>query len=388
MPPDAAAELRILPVRGLPEVAAGDNLADLLVANRFSWQDGDVVVVTSKVVSKAEDRLVTLGREAAIDAETVRLVAQRGSTRIVQTRHGLVLAAAGVDASNVPAGTVALLPEDPDASAARIRDGLRSQLSVDVAVLITDTMGRPWRNGLVDVCIGAAGLEVLTDLRGQVDSSGHRLDVTVTAVADELAAAAELVKGKLAGVPVAVVRGWPIAQPASDRGARPLVRVAADDMFRLGTAEARRSVVAERRNAAAFDDRPVDRSAVERAVSAAVNAVVPSADGAALLQVVVVAATADGAAEIVVCVRSGVAERPSGSLLAGAVAGSLLIALGAEGLGSRWEARPIEDSAAARTRLGLSEEWVPVTAVAVGYARGEASVATQDARISFVDRGI
>src|SRR5205807_7254425 len=144
-------------VDGLPEVQEGDDLAALIATAAPDLRDGDVVVVTSKVVSKAEGRLVQMDRLKAIDTETVRLVAERGDTRIVETRQGYVLAAAGVDASNVPAGWVALLPEDADASARALREGLQSRLGVDVAVVITDTFGRPWRNGLVDVAIGAAG---------------------------------------------------------------------------------------------------------------------------------------------------------------------------------------------------------------------------------------
>jgi len=195
-------------IDGMPEVQEGDDVAALIAEAAPDLQDGDIVVVTSKVVSKAEGRMMSLDRQKAIDSETVRLVAERGDTRIVETRHGFVLAAAGVDASNVPAGWVALLPEDPDASARALRAGLRSRLGVDVAVIVTDTFGRPWRNGLVDVAIGAAGFPVLDDHRGRTDAHGHTLEMTVTALADEVAAAAELVKGKLDAVPVAVVRGW------------------------------------------------------------------------------------------------------------------------------------------------------------------------------------
>jgi coenzyme F420-0:L-glutamate ligase/coenzyme F420-1:gamma-L-glutamate ligase len=215
--------LSVHAIDGLPEVGEGDDLAALIAA-AADLQDGDVVVVTSKVVSKAEGRLVQRDRLKAIDDETVRLVAERGETRIVQTRHGFVLAAAGVDASNVPAGWVALLPEDPDASARTLRAGLQSRLGVDVAVIVTDTFGRPWRNGLVDVAIGAAGFPVLDDHRGRTDAHGHTLEMTVTALADEVAAAAELVKGKLDAVPVAVVRGLQFTAPVDDPGARPLVR--------------------------------------------------------------------------------------------------------------------------------------------------------------------
>ena len=238
---------------GLPEVVPGDDLVALLAAalSRLDFgagptalADGDVVVVTSKVVSKAEGRVVAAAdREQAITDETVRVVASRthagGVTRIVENRLGLVMAAAGVDASNTPEGTVLLLPKDPDASARALRAGLAQRCGVRVGVVVTDTAGRPWRQGQTDLAIGAAGVVVLDDLRGQVDTHGRRLDVTAAAVADEIAAAAELVKGKVAGRPVAVVRGLGHLVTADDGpGARSLVRTGPDDMFRLGTNEA------------------------------------------------------------------------------------------------------------------------------------------------------
>ena len=238
---------------GLPEVVPGDDLVDLLApvlarldfgAGPTALADGDVVVVTSKVVSKAEGRVLPAAdREQAIPDETVRVVATRehagGVTRIVENRLGLVMAAAGVDASNTPDGTVLLLPEDPDASARALRAGLARRLGARVGVVVSDTAGRPWRQGQTDIAIGAAGVVVLDDLRGQVDTHGRRLDVTAAAVADELAAAAELVKGKTSGRPVAVVRGLAHLVTAEDGpGARALVRTGPDDMFRLGTAEA------------------------------------------------------------------------------------------------------------------------------------------------------
>lgn len=176
---------------GIPEVRPGDDLAALIAAASPGLLDGDVLLVTSKIVSKAEGRIVMASsREEAIDAETVRVVARRGALRIVEDRRGLVMAAAGVDASNTEPGTVLLLPEDPDASAARIRAGVRELLSVDVGVIVTDTFGRPWRTGLTDVAIGAAGVRVLDDLRGGTDAHGNPLSATVVATADELAAAA------------------------------------------------------------------------------------------------------------------------------------------------------------------------------------------------------
>lgn len=158
---------RVWAVAGLPEVQDGDDIAKLIAAAEPGLADGDVLLVTSKIVSKAEGRIVRADdREAAIDAETVRVVARRGTLRIVENRQGLIMAAAGVDASNTPSGTVLLLPEDPDASARVIRDGLRDALGVEVGVVVTDTFGRPWRAGLTDVAIGAAGVRVLDDLRG------------------------------------------------------------------------------------------------------------------------------------------------------------------------------------------------------------------------------
>ncbi|TQL04639.1 coenzyme F420-0:L-glutamate ligase [Cellulomonas sp. SLBN-39] len=243
--------LRVWAADGVPEVVPGDDLAALLVAALRAdpdpgrrLVDGDVVVVTSKVVSKAEGRVVAADdREQAITDETVRVVATRehpgGVTRIVENRLGLVMAAAGVDASNTPEGTVLLLPVDPDASARGLRRALQEAFGVRLGVLLTDTAGRPWRQGVADLAIGAAGVQVLEDMRGQVDTHGRPLTMTVAAVADEIASAAELVKGKATGRPVAVVRGvGHLVTEEDGLGARVLVRTGPDDMFRLGSAEA------------------------------------------------------------------------------------------------------------------------------------------------------
>jgi coenzyme F420-0:L-glutamate ligase/coenzyme F420-1:gamma-L-glutamate ligase len=239
--------LTILPVRGIGDVAAGDDLAELITVAAPWITDGDVLVVTSKIVSKAEGRLVEVpadgperdqARQRALDGETARVVARRGPTTIVQTHHGFVMAAAGIDASNVDKTHLVLLPADPDASARRLREDLRAA-GLDVAVIISDTMGRAWRNGLTDVALGAAGIEALRDHRGETDPYGNELTLTQMAVIDELSAAAELVKGKSDQVPVAVVRGYPVSAPAVEKGARELVRDTESDMFSLGTAEAR-----------------------------------------------------------------------------------------------------------------------------------------------------
>jgi coenzyme F420-0:L-glutamate ligase len=245
----AVPRIEVLPVLGIGELRPGDDLA-AVIAEQTELQDGDVLVVTSKIVSKVEGRLIVLesadpaareaARQAAIDGETVRVVARRGELKIVETRHGLVLAAAGVDASNVALDELALLPIDPDASAQLLRESLRERLGVEVGVIVSDTMGRAWREGLTDAAIGVAGLTAITDPRGQVDAYGNTLEVTRVAVADEIAAAADLVKGKLGGIPVAIVRGLaPDGKlPDDGNGSRELIRSGADDMFRLGTAEA------------------------------------------------------------------------------------------------------------------------------------------------------
>jgi coenzyme F420-0:L-glutamate ligase / coenzyme F420-1:gamma-L-glutamate ligase len=235
------ARLEVSGVAGMPEVRPGDDLADLLCAHAPGLDDGDVVVVTSKVVSKAEGRVVRTDRAAAIEAETVRVVARRGPTTIARTRQGLTLAAAGVDASNVEPGSVVLLPVDPDRSARVLRARVRAVSGRNVAVVLSDTAGRPWREGQTDLAIGCAGLVPLDDHAGRHDPEGNLLSVTAPAVADEVAAAAELVMGKVSGRPVAVVRGLGhLVLPAGEDGpgAAALVRDDSTDMFVLGAREA------------------------------------------------------------------------------------------------------------------------------------------------------
>lgn len=241
--PDA---LSVFALAVMPEITPGDDLAGMIVdAARGRLQDGDIIAVTSKVVSKAEGRVMQADdREDAITAETVRVVATRTpsvpggiTTRIVENRLGLVMAAAGVDASNTAEGTVLLLPLDPDASARRIRAALRDALGVDVGVLITDTSGRAWRSGQTDIAIGSAGVRVLDDLRGQHDAHGRPMLVTAPAAGDQLAGAADLVKGKSSQRPVAVLRGMAHLVQASDGSARELVRPRSEDLFHTGAQE-------------------------------------------------------------------------------------------------------------------------------------------------------
>jgi coenzyme F420-0:L-glutamate ligase/coenzyme F420-1:gamma-L-glutamate ligase len=250
----AAPELRVTGLTGLPEVAAGDDLPrmilDALTAQGTPLADGDVLVVTQKIVSKAEGRVVALAdvtpgpearklaRETEKDPrlvelilrESVRIVRQAGSVLITETRHGFVCANAGIDASNVAQGYVALLPEDPDASAAAIREAVRERAGVEVAVVISDTFGRAWREGHTNVAVGVAGMEPFVDYVGEVDPFGNELRVSTLAAADELAGAAELVMGKLSGVPVAVVCGF--EYPKGCGTARDIVRPPERDLFR------------------------------------------------------------------------------------------------------------------------------------------------------------
>lgn len=242
--------LTVFAVAGIPEIIAGSDLATIIgdaieaAGERCALEAGDILAVTSKIVSKAEGRqIAATDREDAITQQTVRVVATRthagGVTRIVENPLGLVLAAAGVDSSNTPVGYVLLLPVDPDASAKRICAALRARFGVRIGVIISDTLGRPWRQGQTDVAIGAAGMRVLDDLRGSTDAGGRRLDVTVAASADEIAGAADLVKGKASGLPVAIVRGLGhLIANLDEPGAVAIVRPADQDMFRLGSDEA------------------------------------------------------------------------------------------------------------------------------------------------------
>lgn len=238
-----AGSLTVLAPDGVPEIGAGDDLAAVLLGALGPEQvaDGDVLVVTSKIVSKAEGRVVTGEREEWIDRESVRLVAVRGATRIVRNRLGLTMAAAGIDASNVASGSVVLLPEDPDASARALRRAVAERTGANVGVVVTDTAGRAWREGQTDIAVGAAGLTVLESFAGRVDAHGNELAVTAPAVADEIASAVELAQGKLGARPFALVRGRAdLVLPAGEDGpgAAALIRAEGADLFGYGAREA------------------------------------------------------------------------------------------------------------------------------------------------------
>jgi coenzyme F420-0:L-glutamate ligase / coenzyme F420-1:gamma-L-glutamate ligase len=402
----APGRVEVLPLTGLPEVRPGDDLAALL--KDADLRDGDILVITSKIVSKAEGRIrKDADRSGAIAEETERVVARRGETVIAQTRHGFVMAAAGVDASNTEPGTVLLLPVDSDASARRIRAALGPR----VGVIVSDTFGRPWRKGLTDVAIGAAGVLPLHDFRGGVDTHGNPLEATVTALIDEIAAAAELVKGKLSGVPVAVVRGLShLVTDEDGPGVRPLIRPADEDMFRFGSSE----VVFARRTIRSFSADPVDPAAVRRAVAAGIAAPAPhhttpwrfvlveSAPArerlvTAMREAWVADLCEDGFTEesivkrvrrgdvlrdapylVVPCLvmegshtypdeRRNAAEREMFVVAAGAGVENLLIQLAVEGLGSAWVSSTMFCRPVVREVLDLPPSWDPMGAVAVGH---------------------
>lgn len=418
--------IEILPVAGLPEFRPGDDLGAAVAAAAPWLRDGDVVVVTSKVVSKCEGRLVPAPRDAEardelrrklVDDEAVRVLARKGRTLITENRLGLVQAAAGVDGSNVGSDELALLPVDPDASAAALRAGLRERLGVDVAVVITDTMGRAWRNGQTDAAVGAAGLAVLHSYSGAVDRYGNELVVTEIAIADEIAAAADLVKGKLTAMPVAVVRGLDLADDGTT--ARRLLRPGTEDLFWLGTAEAielgRGQAQLLRRSVRRFGDEPVPPGLVESAVAEALTAPAPHhtrpvrfvwlqdpATRARLLdrmkdkwrsdlagdgrpadaierrvargqilydapEVVIPFLVPDGAHAYPDAARAG-AEHTMFTVAVGAAVQALLVALAVRGLGSCWIGSTIFAADLVRAELDLPADWEPLGAIAIGYA--------------------
>lgn len=231
--------LSLWPVEGIGEIMAGDDLAEIIAAHA-DLHDGDVVVVTSKIVSKANGLSSTRSKDVLLAEQTDRIVARRGATSIVRTLHGLTLAAAGIDASNTTPGTLLLLPDDPDGAAREIRQGLRERTGVRIAVVVSDTAGRAWRVGQTDIAIGCAGLTALESFEGREDSHGNALVVTEPAIADQLAGAAELTSGKLSGCPVVIARGTNPAWHTEDDGpgAATLIREEDGDLFGLGAREA------------------------------------------------------------------------------------------------------------------------------------------------------
>lgn len=421
----ATGELRILPISGLPEFTAGDDLAASIAAAAPWLSDGDVVVVTSKIVSKAEGRIVRAPRDPEkrdafrrelVLQEATKVLARRARSLITQNRLGVVQAASGVDASNVALDEIALLPEDPDASARTLRAGLAQRLGVQVAVVITDTMGRAWRMGQTDTAIGSAGLRVLHEYAGARDRQGNELAVTSIAVADEVAAAADLSKGKLGAVPVAIVRGLSIMDDGSS--ARDLIRPVEEDLFAMGTEEAlaqgRREAVLMRRSIRKFSPEPVDEQALRCAVASALTAPAPhhtrpvrfvwlrnrplrsklldamrtawlddlrddgfteqyaqrrTSRGTFLYdapEVVLPFLIRDGAHSYPDN-RRGAAERTMFEVAGGAAVQGLLIALAAEELGSCWVSSTLFCPEVVRAALDLPESWEPLGAVAVGY---------------------
>jgi coenzyme F420-0:L-glutamate ligase / coenzyme F420-1:gamma-L-glutamate ligase len=405
--------VEVIPVPDLPEIEPGNDLATLIAASA-DLRDGDVVAVTQKAVSKAEGRMVEEGRgkEAWVRQETRRVVARRGDLVIAETRHGFVCANAGVDASNVAQGFLTLLPEDPDGSAERIRSALARRTGREVSVVITDTFGRPWRRGLVNVAIGCAGLPSLVDLRGTKDASGRLLEATVVALADEAAAAAGLVMGKAEGVPVAVIRGLrPDAPPgpASD-----LVRPPGEDLFRYSPLTA----IPTRRTVREFGPGEVPDEILLEAVAAALTAPVPHGSrhrrrpwtwvvlrtGPARRRLLGAMADAwrrdlmaDGTAENVISRRLArsdallgaapallvpfltmanadhypddrrrEAERDMFLLSTGAAIQNLLLALHAQGVASAWVSSSLFCKPETAAAVGLGPEWLAMGTVAAG----------------------
>lgn len=425
----AAAAVEILPVPGLPEFRPGDDVATA-IARAAPWlRDDDVVVVTSKVLSKSEGRIVAAPtdpverdalRRRLIDDEAVRVLARKGRTLITENAIGLIQAAAGVDGSNVDAAELALLPVDPDGSARTLRSRLTELLGITVGVVITDTMGRAWRNGQTDAAIGAAGLAVLHGYAGAYDQFGNELLVTEVAVADEIAGAADLVKGKLTGVPVAVVRGLRLHDDGSN--GHTLVRAGEDDLFWLGTEEALaqgrqeggRQAQLTRRSVRQFSSEPVDPATVEEAVSEALTAPAPhhtrpvrfvwirdhatrvrlldrmkeqwradlTGDGRPADSVerrldrgqilyhapelVIPVMVPDGAHAYPDAARTA-AEHTMFTVAVGAAVQALLVALAVRGVGSCWIGSTIFAQDLVRTELDLPPDWEPMGAIAIGH---------------------
>jgi coenzyme F420-0:L-glutamate ligase/coenzyme F420-1:gamma-L-glutamate ligase len=425
----SAAAIELLPVTGLPEFRPGDDLVEALAAAAPWLRDDDIVVVTSKVLSKCEGRIVPAPadpderdvlRRKLIDDEAVRVLARKGRTLITENNLGIVQAAAGVDGSNVGATELALLPVDPDGSAAALRAGVHDRLGVTVGVVVTDTMGRAWRNGQIDAAIGAAGLTVLHGYAGAHDVHGNELVVTEVAVADEIAAAADLVKGKLTGIPVAVVRGLTLRDNGSN--ARTLLRPGEEDLFWLGTEEAVALGLEKglsqaqllRRSVRSFSSEPVASETIEAAVAEALTAPAPHhthpvrfvwmSDTAARIrlldrmkdkwrsdlagdgrppeaverrvgrgtilydapELVIPFLVPDGMHSYPDAARTA-AEHTMFTVAVGAAVQGLLVALAVRGVGSCWIGSTIFAADLVRSELELPDDWEPMGAIAIGY---------------------
>jgi coenzyme F420-0:L-glutamate ligase/coenzyme F420-1:gamma-L-glutamate ligase len=380
--------LVVVPLAGMPEVGAGDDLARLLLeaVGRAGLElaDGDVLAVTSKVVAKAEGRTVPLPEDPAarervlaetVAAETTRVVARRGRLVIAETRTGLVGANALVDASNAGGDQLVLLPADPDVSAARLRAAIEELDGHDVAVVITDTLGRPWRLGQTDVAVGLAGMGALEDWRGRADGDGRLLEITEVAVADEVAAAADLVKGKASRVPAALLRGVP--RPKGDGTARDLVRSPSDDLFRTaGTAEDLLAFL-EGGGSGGGGSQPVDPSLVDRAAAVAATVpipggrrfrVVPMPDGARAASLAacspIPAGFADAPTLLACCLDPGGGPEAGTELAAGAALRTLLLSLHALGVEASFQPADRRELGAA---LGLEPGWEPLGLLFAGH---------------------
>ena len=420
-----SAPVELLPITDLPEFRPGDDLAAEIASSAPWLRDNDIVAVTSKVLSKCEGRMVAAPsdpesrdalRRKLIDSEAVRVLARKGRTLITENSLGLVQAAAGVDGSNVDSQELALLPVDPDRSAAGLASALRERLGVTVGVIVTDTMGRAWRTGQTDVAIGASGLTVLHGYAGEYDAHGNELIVTEIAVADEIAAAADLVKGKLTSVPVAVVRGLTLSDNGST--ARTLVRAGEEDLFWLGTEESialgRSQAQLLRRSVRHFSGDPVAPDLIEAAVSEALTAPAPHhtrpvrfvwiqhavtrvglldamkdrwradlrADGrdaeaverrvgrGQILydapELIVPFMVPDGAHTYPDAHRTA-AEHTMFTVAAGAAVQALLVALAVRGVGSCWIGSTIFAPDLVRSQLDLPTDWEPLGAIAIGH---------------------
>jgi coenzyme F420-0:L-glutamate ligase/coenzyme F420-1:gamma-L-glutamate ligase len=417
--------IEIVPVTGLPEFRPGDDLAAAIMSAAPWLRDGDVLVVTSKVFSKVEGRIVTsptdpeerdAARRLLVEQEAVRVVARKGRTLITENRLGIVQAASGIDGSNVDGSELALLPENPDGSAAALRETILAALGVTVGVVVTDTMGRAWRNGQIDAAIGAVGVPVLHGYAGAVDGQGNELMVTEVAVADEIAAAGDLVKGKLGGVPVAVLRGLDL--PDDGSRARQLIRGGAEDLFWLGTAESvdmgRSEAILLRRSVREFADDPVDPAAVRASIAQALTAPAPhhtrpvrfvwvrtravrevllsrmaeqwrsdlTSDGLSVDAVEARVARGNilwDAPEVIIpfCVPDGAHDYPDPrrrsaestmfTVAVGAAVQGLLVSLATKGIGSCWIGSTIFAGDTVRDVLDLPPDWHPLGAIAVGH---------------------